>query len=171
MGVPRNITDSPDTGPALLSRRLGQRYGLALVAVAMLVLLDQAVIQPTLMRLNLYAPVINVSGRQRMLSQRLSKAALKPIYDRLIEVSQSFGDDVEIVPKKTNVSLRRSKQFGSIVAASQKRIELEIQLPGEPESDRLKVSKGMCSHKVSLMSVDEIDAELIDYLRRAWERA
>ncbi|MCA9173365.1 MAG: type IV pili methyl-accepting chemotaxis transducer N-terminal domain-containing protein [Planctomycetales bacterium] len=76
MGVPRNITDSPDTGPALLSRRLGQRYGLALVAVAMLVLLDQAVIQPTLMRLNLYAPVINVSGRQRMLSQRLSKAAL-----------------------------------------------------------------------------------------------
>ena len=99
------------------------------------------------------------------------KAALTPIYDRLIEVSQSFGDDVEIVPKKTNVSLRRSKQFGSIVAASQKRIELEIQLPGEPESDRLKVSKGMCSHKVSLMSADEIDAELIDYLRRAWERA
>ncbi len=99
------------------------------------------------------------------------KAALKPIYDRLVELAQSFGDDVEIAPKKSNVSLRRSKQFGSIVAASQKRIELEIQLPGEPETERLKTSKGMCSHKVSLTSIDEVDDELVGYLRRAWERA
>ncbi|MEX0936954.1 MAG: ATP-binding protein [Pirellulales bacterium] len=46
------------------------------MAVALLVIVDQAVIQPLLIRLNFYAPVINVAGRQRMLSQKLTKAAL-----------------------------------------------------------------------------------------------
>jgi two-component system, LuxR family, sensor kinase FixL len=44
--------------------------------VASLVIVDQAIIQPLLIRLNRYAPAINLSGRQRMLSQKLSKAAL-----------------------------------------------------------------------------------------------
>lgn len=59
-----------------LTQRLGRRYRFVLAAVALLVVLDQAVIQPLLVRLNFYAPVINVAGRQRMLSQRLTKAAL-----------------------------------------------------------------------------------------------
>lgn len=45
-------------------------------AVALLVAADQAVIQPLLVRMNNYAPVINMAGRQRMLSQKLVKAAL-----------------------------------------------------------------------------------------------
>jgi signal transduction histidine kinase len=47
-----------------------------LCAVALLVAADQAVIQPLLVRMNNYAPVINLAGRQRMLSQKLVKAAL-----------------------------------------------------------------------------------------------
>lgn len=99
------------------------------------------------------------------------KADLKPIYDRLISAAQGFGDDVEIAPKKTNVSLRHSKQFASIVAASRTRIDLEIHLPGDPPTERLQLSKGMCSHKVAISSLAEIDTELIDYLHRAWSRA
>ncbi len=59
-----------------LVRRLSARYLLVLVAVAALVGFDQIVVQPLLQRLGEYAPVINVSGRQRMLSQKLTKAAL-----------------------------------------------------------------------------------------------
>jgi len=59
-----------------LVRRLGIRYLTVLVVVAVLVLLDQAVVQPLLGRLGTFAPAINLAGRQRMLSQRLSKAAL-----------------------------------------------------------------------------------------------
>ncbi|MBL9123437.1 MAG: type IV pili methyl-accepting chemotaxis transducer N-terminal domain-containing protein [Planctomycetaceae bacterium] len=59
-----------------LVRPLSQRYLLVFAAVAALVLIDQAILQPLLVQLNFYAPVINVAGRQRMLSQKLTKDVL-----------------------------------------------------------------------------------------------
>lgn len=59
-----------------LIRRLGTRYIVVLILVALLMVVDQAVVQPLLVRLDTYAPAVNLSGRQRMLSQRLTKAAL-----------------------------------------------------------------------------------------------
>jgi two-component system sensor kinase FixL len=59
-----------------LIRRLGTRYLCVLVAVAVLVIVDQAIVQPLLSRLDRHAPTINLAGRQRMLSQKLTKAAL-----------------------------------------------------------------------------------------------
>jgi C4-dicarboxylate-specific signal transduction histidine kinase len=62
--------------PEDLIRRLGRRYGAVLAAVAALLLLDQVLLQPLLVQLNLSAPVINLAGRQRMLSQKIVKDAL-----------------------------------------------------------------------------------------------
>lgn len=69
------VTLQPQTADRLV-RRLSVRYLLVLVAVAALVGLDQIVVQPLLQRLGEFAPVINVAGRQRMLSQKLTKASL-----------------------------------------------------------------------------------------------
>lgn len=55
---------------------LSRRYLVAFLCIATLIVLDQLLIQPELARLAFDAPVINVSGRQRMLSQRLAKSAL-----------------------------------------------------------------------------------------------
>jgi signal transduction histidine kinase len=55
---------------------LGRKYRFALTVAAILVLGNQALLQPYLLRLTIDAPLINVAGRQRMLSQRLAKAAL-----------------------------------------------------------------------------------------------
>ncbi len=55
---------------------LNQRYRATLALVAFLVLLNQLLVQPSLMRLTTDAPAINIAGRQRMLSQRLAKSAL-----------------------------------------------------------------------------------------------
>ncbi len=57
-----------------------RQYRVALAVVMLLVLGDRLVVQPYLARLATDAPLINVSGRQRMLSQRLAKAAL--VFDR-----------------------------------------------------------------------------------------
>ena len=59
-----------------LADSLNRRYRAALALVAFLVLLNQLLVQPSLMRLTTDAPIINIAGRQRMLSQRLAKAAL-----------------------------------------------------------------------------------------------
>lgn len=56
--------------------RLRRRSWWAIAIVAALLLLHQLWIQPELARVQLDAPVLNVSGRQRMLSQKLAKSAL-----------------------------------------------------------------------------------------------
>lgn len=55
---------------------LGRKYLIALTVVAILILGDRALLEPYLIRLATDAPLINIVGRQRMLSQRLTKAAL-----------------------------------------------------------------------------------------------
>ena len=47
-----------------------------------------------------------------------AKSSLRPIYTRLIEVATALGDDVDVAPKKTGVSLRRTKQFALIEVPS-----------------------------------------------------
>ena len=56
------------------------------------------------------------------------KAALRPIYDTLIEQIQRFGDDVELAPKKAYVSLRRAKQFAIIQPSTKTRVDVGINL-------------------------------------------
>ena len=56
---------------------LARRYLVALTLVALLIVFDQAVIQPGLYELTTDAPVITVAGRQRTLSQRLCKVVLE----------------------------------------------------------------------------------------------
>ena len=59
--------------PAL---RLHRKAWIAFAVIAVLIVLQQALIEPGLARLTSDAPVINVAGRQRMLSQHLVKSAL-----------------------------------------------------------------------------------------------
>src|SRR5436190_8381588 len=58
------------------TRRLSRLYITALGTVALLAVLGQVVIQSALQQQSRDALVINIAGRQRMLSQRLTKAAL-----------------------------------------------------------------------------------------------
>ena len=99
-----------------------------------------------------------------------AKSGLRPVYDRLIAVVSEFGDDVEVSPKKTGVSLRRAKQFAVIEVPSAKRVELGVQLRDYPTTDRLLVGRGMCSHRVDIASAADVDDELIGWLREAYAR-
>lgn len=103
-----------------------------------------------------------------------AKAGLKPIYEAVLAVVQGFGADVEIAPKKTYISLRRKKQFAIIQASTKTRIDLGLNLKDVEPAGRLQggnVFSGMCSHKVSITALDEIDAELTAWLKHAYEQA
>jgi len=100
------------------------------------------------------------------------KAKIRPLYDALIREIQRFGDDVEIAPKKSYVSLRRSKQFALLQPAAS-RLDVGINLKGDAPKGRLEASgsfNAMVSHRVRVTSPDEIDAELIRWLRDAYDR-
>lgn len=99
------------------------------------------------------------------------KATLRPTYDRLLEIVGSFGEDVEIAPKKTMVMLRRSKGFACFTPSSTKRAELGIALRGDPPTDRLRASTGMTSHAVWIEDPGAIDDEVVGWLRAAYQRA
>ena len=55
---------------------INRRYAMALLATASLLLISQIIIQLTIINMKDDARVVNISGRQRMLSQKITKCAL-----------------------------------------------------------------------------------------------
>lgn len=100
-----------------------------------------------------------------------AKAALRPVMEQIVGAVRGFGADVEIAPKKTSVSLRRSKQFALVEAPSSKRVQLGINLGGTPPTERLRAAGGMCTHRVDVTALEQVDDELLGWLRAAYERA
>lgn len=101
-----------------------------------------------------------------------AKAALAPIRDALLTVVSGFGNDVEVSPKKTYISLRRNRQFALIQPSTRTRVDVGIHLPDAAPTDRLEASgsfSGMVSHRVRVTAVDEVDDELRGWLRAAYE--
>jgi len=103
------------------------------------------------------------------------KAGLKPIYERLKGIIISFGDDIEIGPRKTYTSFSRGRQFALIQPSTRSRIDVGLVLSKPKSATRLQnagnFGSGRISHKVSINSEAEIDAELIEWLKEAYEMA
>ena len=102
------------------------------------------------------------------------KQELLPIYELLCARLRAMGPDVEFAPKKGYVSVRRGKQFALIQPSTKTRLDVGIQLKGAPASTRLETSgsfNAMVSHRVRLSSLQDVDVELLDWLRQAYERA
>lgn len=103
-----------------------------------------------------------------------AKAALRPIYDLVAKKVQAFGKDVELSPKKTYVSLRRSKQFGLVQPSTATRVDVGLNLKGVAPKGRLEASgrfNAMCTHRVRLESPKDVDAELVGWLKQAYDKA
>jgi predicted transport protein len=103
-----------------------------------------------------------------------TKAALRPIYDLLAKKVLAFGKDVELSPKKAYVSLRRSKQFGLVQPSTATRVDVGLNLKGVAPKGRLEASgsfNAMCTHRVRLESPKDVDAELVGWLKQAYDRA
>ncbi|MDQ3012354.1 MAG: DUF4287 domain-containing protein [Acidobacteriota bacterium] len=102
------------------------------------------------------------------------KAALRPVYDAIVVAVGKFGGDVEISPKKTCVSLRRSKQFALIQPTTKTRVDVGINLKGVVPKSRLEASgsfNSMVSHRVRVEDAKEVDKELIGWLKDAYDQA
>lgn len=107
-------------------------------------------------------------------AQYAGKESLRPILDALTKVVGGFGKDVEFAPKKSYVSVRRSKQFALIQPSTRTRVDVGIKLAGRDAEGRLEASgswNAMVSHRVRLEDPSDVDDELIGWLREAYGRA
>ena len=115
------------------------------------------------------------SGKDDLIdNQYKGKESLKPIYNTLIKEIKKFGDDVEIAPKKTYVSLRRKKQFAILNPATKSRFEVQLNLKGEKPKGKLeeiKAANAMCTNKYNLNDKTDINKDLIGHLKKAYEMA
>jgi predicted transport protein len=106
--------------------------------------------------------------------QYKGKETLKPIYEMLLKEITSFGTDITITPKKGSVSLIRKKQFALIKPATKIRIDLGLKLKGKEITERLENSGpfgSMCTHRVRITNEENIDYQLIEWLKEAYEKA
>lgn len=105
--------------------------------------------------------------------QYKGKEHFKPLFDKLISEIQSYGSDIEIAPKNTYVSLRRLKQFATLKPATKTRFEIGINLKGQEPKGKLEAEKpnSMCSHKINLADLKDIDKEVVEWIKLAYENA
>lgn len=111
-----------------------------------------------------------------LISNQYSKGKehLKPIYEKILSEVQQFGSDIEVAPKKASVSFRRMCQFALVQPSTKSRIDLGLKLNDAELTDRLENSGpfgSMCTNRVQLTDISQVDEELIGWLKTAYEQA
>lgn len=98
-----------------------------------------------------------------------AKALLRPIHDEIMRRINGFGE-FEILPKKGYLSLRRKRQFAMVGPATNSRIEVGLNMKNIPPTNRLEQSPpgGMCQYKVKITSLSEVDDELVEWIKIAF---
>jgi len=107
-------------------------------------------------------------------AQYQGKESLRPIFEKLKSAMLERAPDVEVVPKKTAVSFRRKRQFALAKPATKSRIDLGLKFNDRPVAGRLEASGPfgtMCTHRVQLTAIEQIDDELISWIGDACREA
>jgi hypothetical protein len=102
------------------------------------------------------------------------KAPLRPIYDALLKLGLGLGKDVKACPCQTMVPLYRKHVFAQIKPTTRTRIDLGFALGVRPAEGRLidtggYAKKDRITHRIAISSLAEIDDEVKQCLRMAFE--
>ncbi len=101
------------------------------------------------------------------------KEGLRPVYDRLIAEISRIADDIEILPRKTCVTLSCGRKFGTVQSTSAGRLDLGLRIPDVELTGKLEKVKNFdpaqMTCQVSLIDPSDIDDELIGWIKTAYE--
>jgi uncharacterized protein DUF5655/uncharacterized protein DUF4287 len=103
------------------------------------------------------------------------REAIRPVFTRLTSLIEELGDDVSVEPRQTYVAFSRGRQFALLQPSTPTRLDVGLVLPDVEETERLRpggsFGSGRTTHRVSLAHEDEIDGELTEWLRAAYDAA
>jgi hypothetical protein len=104
------------------------------------------------------------------------KSALRSIFEQLLALGKSLGPDVKACPCKTMVPLYRNHVFAQIKPATNTRIDFGLcfatykgKLPKRLIDTGGLVRKDRITHRIEVLSHDQIDADLKKWLRAAYD--
>jgi hypothetical protein len=102
------------------------------------------------------------------------RSRLRPLYNKLLTLGLSMGDDAKACPCKSIVPLYRHHVFAQIKPASSTRIDLGLALQDTAPTRRLIDTGGLekrdrITHRIEITTPSEIDAEVEMWLRRAYD--
>ena len=102
------------------------------------------------------------------------KAGLRPIYERLLAMAAELGSDVKACPCQTIVPLYRHHVFAQLKPSTRTRLDLGFALKDLVAEGRLIDTGGFAkkdriTHRIPLGSIDEIDNEVKQWLKRAYD--
>ncbi len=104
------------------------------------------------------------------------KEKLRPVYDELLKLGKSFGDDVKACPCKTIVPLYRNHVFAQIKPTTNTRIDLGLALAQHKGKLPKRIidtgglqKKDRITHRIELKSLNDIDNELRKWLHTAYD--
>jgi hypothetical protein len=104
------------------------------------------------------------------------KSALRSIFEQLLALGKSLGPDVKACPCKTMVPLYRNQVFAQIKPATNTRIDFGLcfatykgKLPKRLIDTGGLVRKDRITHRIEVLSHDQIDADLKKWLRAAYD--
>jgi Domain of unknown function (DUF5655)/Domain of unknown function (DUF4287) len=104
------------------------------------------------------------------------KAALRPLYDELLKLGKSLGEDVKACPCKTMVPLYRNHVFAQLKPTTNTRIDLGLalthykgKLPNRLIDTGGLAKKDRITHRIPISSKAEIDGEVKKWLEMAYE--
>jgi hypothetical protein len=102
------------------------------------------------------------------------KAALRPMYEKLLTLGLALGRDAKACPCSTMVPLYRRHVFAQIKPTTQTRIDMGFALGALKAEGRLIETGGFAkkdriTHRIPISSPSDIDTEVKRWLRVAYE--
>jgi hypothetical protein len=103
-----------------------------------------------------------------------TKADLRPLYEKVVNLAMKLGKDVRVVPGKTIVPIYRKNVIAQVKAATPTRIDLGLALGKQRATGRLVDTGGYAkgdriTHRIPISTGADIDSEVKKWLTSAYE--
>jgi len=118
-----------------------------------------------------------LAGADKLLPSLFSgdKAKWRKAYDTLAAKVAKFGADVKLSPNRTYVNLKRgSRKFAILQPSTAERFDIGIKLKDVAPASRSEVAgswNAMVTYRVRISEPKQIDAEVLKWLKRAYDAA
>ncbi len=119
-----------------------------------------------------YPDFMQATADELIQGQYADRPQLRPIFEAILGAAAGL-EDVAIQARKTYVSLVTARRtFARVQPTTRQRVDLALRLEGQKPGGRLQPSRihATTPLQISLTTPEDVDAEVLDWLQKAYEQ-